>query len=67
MEHPPWLQPQYKCGCPTMIQLSRWGMQLAEIECTGRGRVDSMRRYEGTGGINEAAHATAAATGGDVP
>ncbi|GKG23288.1 hypothetical protein Tco_0391324, partial [Tanacetum coccineum] len=25
--------------------LSRWGMQLAEIECTGRGMVDSMRRY----------------------
>ncbi|GJZ02959.1 zf-CCHC domain-containing protein [Tanacetum coccineum] len=44
------------------MQLSRWGMQLAEIECTGRGRVDSMRIYEGTGGINEAAHATAAAT-----
>ncbi|GJT39371.1 hypothetical protein Tco_0939236 [Tanacetum coccineum] len=37
-------------------------MQLAEIKCTGRGRVDSMRKYEGTGGINEAAHATAAAT-----
>ncbi|GJZ21423.1 DNA repair helicase XPD [Tanacetum coccineum] len=41
-------------------------MQLAEIEFTGRGRVDSMRRYEGTGGINKVAHATADATGGDI-